>query len=56
MHQIDRVVSDDTIDQSLMTSLSKALSNMSASMSNEELAQFIISLSNKKGELQKQFG
>jgi len=39
-----------------MTSLSKALSDMSASMSHEELAQFIISLSNKKMELQKQYG
>ncbi|CAK8686434.1 unnamed protein product [Clavelina lepadiformis] len=45
---------DETVDQSMMSTLSKAISEMSTSMNNEELAKLIIALSNKKIEEKQQ--
>ena len=39
---------NESVDQSLMVTLSKALSDMSTSLSSDELAEFLIALSKKK--------
>ncbi|XP_078489393.1 centrosomal protein of 192 kDa [Ciona intestinalis] len=50
---LSKMALDDTVDQSMMKSLSNAISNMSTNMNNEDLAKFIVALSNKKIEKDK---